>query len=318
MRLLISTENATIDMTDLTNNVKLSTAMETVGASLTFDIARNYNDIDFATCENIKIGDVVMLEVEGKNIFKGVILEQTFSKFTKSVKCLDFCFYLNKNKILKQFEEISASDAIRQVLKDAGAPTGEISNMSTSISKMYNSNTVAEIIADILKQVNNETGIKYILEYENDVFNVLPFKVIEVEFISDKTADESVTESILEMKNKIIVISNEQDEAEILATAQDDGNILKYGSLQEIVSVDPDEDEAKVRNIAKTKLKELNKIFKTASLQGFGNTTLKAGRVLKLNNEEFYLTGNYLIKSCIHTWRSGEHLTNVEVEEYAE
>lgn len=318
MRLLISTENATIDMTDLTNNIKLSTAMETVGASLTFDIARNYNDIDFATCENIKIGDVVMLEVEEKNIFKGVILEQTFSKFTKSVKCLDFCFYLNKNKILKQFEEISASDAIRQVLKDAGAPIGEISNMSTSISKMYNSNTVAEIIADILKQVNNETGIKYILEYENDVFNVLPFKVIEVEFISDKTADESVTESILEMKNKIIVISNEQDEAEILATAQDDGNIQKYGSLQEIVSVDPDEDEAKVRNIAKTKLKELNKIFKTASLQGFGNATLKAGRVLKLNNKEFYLTGNYLIKSCIHTWRSGEHLTNVEVEEYAE
>lgn len=91
--------------------------------------------------------------------------------------------------------------------------------MSTSISKMYNNNTVAEIIADILNQVNNETGIKYVLEYENDVFNILPFKVVEVNFTSDKTADESVTESILEMKNKIIVISNEQDEAEILATA---------------------------------------------------------------------------------------------------
>lgn len=318
MKLLISAEDATIDMTDLTNNVKLNTAMETVGASLTFDIARNYNDVDFASCENIKIGDVVILEVEGKTIFKGVILEQTFSKFSKSVKCLDFCFYLNKNKILKQFEEISASDAIRQVLKEAGAPIGTISNMSTSISKMYNSNTVAEIIADILKQVNNETGIKYVLEYENDVFNISPFKVIEVEFTSKKTADESVTESILEMKNKIIVISNEQDEVEILATAQDDNNIKKYGSLQEVISVDPDEDEAKVRNIAKTKLKELNKIFKTASLQGFGNIALKAGRVLKLNNAEFYLVGNYLIKSCIHTWRSGEHLTSVEVEEYAE
>lgn len=318
MKLLISAEDATIDMTDLTNNVKLNTAMETVGASLTFDIARNYNDVDFASCENIKIGDVVILEVEGKTIFKGVILEQTFSKFSKSVKCLDFCFYLNKNKILKQFEEISASDAIRQVLKEAGAPIGTISNMSTSISKMYNSNTVAEIIADILKQVNNETGIKYVLEYENDVFNISPFKVIEVEFTSKKTADESVTESILEMKNKIIVISNEQDEAEILATAQDDNNIKKYGSLQEVISVDPDEDEAKVRNIAKTKLKELNKIFKTASLQDFGNIALKAGRVLKLNNAEFYLVGNYLIKSCIHTWRSGEHLTSVEVEEYAE
>lgn len=318
MKVLVLTDKENIDITNLINNVKLSTSMETVGASLTFDVARNYNDLEFTTCENIKIGDVVILEAEEQTVFKGTILEQTFSKFSKSVKCLDFCFYLNKNKILKQFEEISASDAIKQLLKEAGAPLGEVSSMSTSISKMYNNNTVAEIIADILNQVNNETGIKYVLEYENDVFNILPFKVVEVNFTSDKTADESVTESILEMKNKIIVISNEQDEAEILATAQDDNNIEKYGSLQEIISVEPDEDEAKVRNIAKIKLKELNKVFKTASLQGFGNVALKSGRVLKLSNKEFYLNGGFLIKSCVHTWKNGEHITNVEVEEYAE
>ena len=73
------------------------------------------------------------------------------------------------------------------------------------------------------------------------------------------------------MKNKILVVSNEQDEAEILATAQDEGNIKKYGCLQEVINVSPDEDEAKTRNIAKTKLKELNKVFKTANFQGFGN-----------------------------------------------
>ena len=88
--------------------------------------------------------------------------------------------------------------------------------------------------------------------------------------------------------------------------------------MQEVITVSPDEDEAKVRNIAKTKLKELNKVFRTASLQGFGDDEFKAGRVIELNNQEFFLQGEYLIKNCSHTWVKGEHLVNLEVELYEE
>lgn len=188
--------------------------------------------------------------------------------------------------------------------------------MGTSVCKIYNSNTIAEIIDDILKQVNNELGVKYILEFENNKFNVMPFKPINVQLTYTETSEKTTTESILEMKNKILVISNEQESTEILAEARDKNNIKKYGSLQEILTVDPDEDIAKVRNIAKTKLKELNKIFKTCSFQGFGNDSLRAGRVINLNDPEFKVQGTFLIKSCSHTWKNGEHLVNLEVENY--
>ena len=175
-----------------------------------------------------------------------------------------------------------------------------------------------EMENDILKQANDELGIKYIIEFAEDKFNIVPFRKVNVQFRYKSTSSESLTESILEMKNSIIVTSNEQEEVEILAIAKDEANIERYGSLQEVITVSPDEDEAKVRNIAKTKLKELNKVFRTASLQGFGDDEFKAGRVIELNNQEFFLQGEYLIKNCSHTWVKGEHLVNLEVELYEE
>ncbi len=303
------------DISEFVGNVALNTSLDTLGASLTFDVARNFNDPAFKICEDIKVGDMVILNSE-KELFKGVILDITISKFNKNIKCLDFCFYLNKNKIIKQFEEISASDAIKQLLQEVNAPIGTISSIATSISKIYNSNTIAEIIDDILQQANNELGVKYILEFESNVFNVVPFKEISVELEYVETSEKTATESIMNMKNKILVISNEQEETEILAVAKDDENIKKYGSLQEVINVDPDEDEAKTRNIAKTKLKELNKVFKTVSFQGFGNDEFKAGRVINLDDTEYSIQGTYLIKSCSHIWKNKEHLVNLEVEYY--
>ena len=115
-----------------------------------------------------------------------------------------FLFLLNKNKVIKQFEDISASDAIQQLLQEVTAPIGNISRIATSISKAYNGNTIAEIIDDILEQANNELGLKYILEFENNVFNIVPFKEINVQLEYNDTTEKTSTESINEMKNKIL------------------------------------------------------------------------------------------------------------------
>lgn len=317
MKLYIIKGKQSVDITDISGAINLSTSMDTLGASLAFNIARNYNDTSFIFSDEIETGDIVIL-INTKELFRGVIVNITTTKFNRTIECLDYSFYLNKNKIIKQFEEISASVAIKQLLQEINAPIGDISNISTSISKLYYSNTIAEIISDILKQVNEELGIKYKLEFIDNKFNINPFKKVNVSFRYRQTGNESISESILEMKNRILVTSNEQEASEILAIAEDINNVEKYGSLQEIINVDPDKDEAKVRNIAKMKLKELNKVFKTVTLEGFGDDEFRAGRVIYLNNTKLKLYGEYLIKSCVHTWRKGEHIVSLEVELFEE
>lgn len=317
MKLHVIKGEKAIDITEVSGSINLSTSVDTLGASLVFNIARNYNDLSYLFSDEIETGDVVILTNE-KELFRGVIVSISTTKYSRTVECLDYCFYLNKNKVIKQFDHIAASVAIKQLLQEINAPEGEISNISTSITKVYYSNTIAEIINDILKQVNEELGVKYKLEFIDNKFNVNPFKKINVEFRYKQTGNETINESIQDMKNRILVTSNEQESTEILAIAEDTKNIEKYGSLQEIINVDPEQKEAKVRNIAKTKLKELNKVFKTVSLEGFGDDNFRAGRVVYLNNSKLKLFGEFLIKSCVHTWRKGEHIVNLEVELFEE
>lgn len=317
MKLHVIKGEKAIDITEVSGSINLSTSVDTLGASLVFNIVRNYNDLSYIFSDEIETGDVVILTNE-KELFRGVIVSISTTKYSRTVECLDYCFYLNKNKVIKQFDHIAASVAIKQLLQEINAPEGEISNISTSITKVYYSNTIAEIINDILKQVNEELGVKYKLEFIDNKFNVNPFKKINVEFRYKQTGNETINESIQDMKNRILVTSNEQESTEILAIAEDAKNIEKYGSLQEIINVDPEQKEAKVRNIAKTKLKELNKVFKTVSLEGFGDDNFRAGRVVYLNNSKLKLFGEFLIKSCVHTWRKGEHIVNLEVELFEE
>lgn len=317
MKLHVIKGEKAIDITEVSGSINLSTSVDTLGASLVFNIVRNYNDLSYIFSDEIETGDVVILTNE-KELFRGVIVSISTTKYSRTVECLDYCFYLNKNKVIKHFDHIAASVAIKQLLQEINAPEGEISNISTSITKVYYSNTIAEIINDILKQVNEELGVKYKLEFIDNKFNVNPFKKINVEFRYKQTGNETINESIQDMKNRILVTSNEQESTEILAIAEDTKNIEKYGSLQEIINVDPEQKEAKVRNIAKTKLKELNKVFKTVSLEGFGDDNFRAGRVVYLNNSKLKLFGEFLIKSCVHTWRKGEHIVNLEVELFEE
>lgn len=317
MKLHVIKGEKAIDITEVSGSINLSTSIDTLGASLVFNIARNYNDLSYLFSDEIEAGDVVILTNE-KELFRGIVVSISTTKYSRTIECLDYCFYLNKNKVIKQFDHIAASVAIKQLLQEINAPEGEISNISTSITKVYYSNTIAEIINDILKQVNEELGVKYKLEFIDNKFNVNPFKKINVEFRYKQTGNETINESIQDMKNRILVTSNEQESTEILAIAEDTKNIEKYGSLQEIINVDPEQNEAKVRNIAKTKLKELNKVFKTVSLEGFGDDNFRAGRVVYLNNSKLKLFGEFLIKSCVHTWRKGEHIVNLEVELFEE
>lgn len=317
MNLYVVKNEVATDITELSGSINLNTNIDTLGASLTFDMVRNYNDKNFYFSDTLEAGDVIILE-NNKELFRGVVVTISTTEYSRTIECLDYSFYLNKNKVIKQFNKISADSAINQMLNMINAPVGKISKMATKITKVYFSNTIAEIINDILEQVNDETGIKHKLEFIDNKFNVTPFKKINVDFRYKQSGNENVSESIVDMKNRIIVASNKQEKTKIHSVSEDKKSIEKYGCLQDIISVDPEKKKTNVRNIAKNKLKELNKVTKTVSLVGFGDDNFRAGRVLTLSNPKFFLEGEYLIKSCVHTWKKGEHITTLEVEKFEE
>lgn len=310
---LIQGEKIT-DISKMAGSINLTTSIDTLGASFEFSMPRNFKDSNYALTETIKTGNIIKFENE-KNIFTGVIVDIDTFKFSKEIKCFDFYFYLNKNKVIKQFNNLNASSCIENLLKSIGAKIGKIERIATSIDKIYKNRTVAEIIDDILKIVNDETGKKYLLEIEGTTFNLVAHRKIKVQVTNNIFGMPTLTESIADMKNVVLVVSNDSEDESIYAKAEDKESIKKYGMLQEIVEVDPDKDDiSKVRNIAAQKLKELNKVLTTSSLDVLGNDELRAGRLLDVEIKEFGIKEEFLIKSCTHIFPKGNHICNLELE----
>lgn len=302
------------DLSFFTGSINLTTSVDTLGASFSFSVARNINDSSYSIIENIKNGDIVKFENE-KNLFTGVIIDVTTNRFSKDIKCLDFYFYLNNNKVIKQFNELNASSCIENLLKSIGANIGTIEPIATSIDKIYKNRTVAEIIDDILKIVNEETGKKYLIEIEETTFSLVAHKKIKVQVENNIFGMPTLNESMINMKNVVLVVSNDQEDESIYAEAKDSNGVKKYGMLQEIIEVDPDKDDiSKVRNIASQKLKELNKITQKVTLAVLGNDELRAGRTLEVEIKEFNIKDEFLIKSCTHSFKKGNHICDLELE----
>lgn len=302
-----------IDITNFAGKIELSTSLDSLGAAFSFELARNYSDDNFSIIETIETGSIILFSHDDVELFQGIITELTTGKYNKTINCLDFAFYLNNNEVIKQFKNISASDAIKQLLTIVGVPVGEIENIPTMITKIYRGDTIAEIIDDILNQATNETGNKYRYEIIENEFNLGIYKKIKVEYKYKFTGAIEKTESIVDMKNSILVTSNNEKDVNTLGEAKDQDNITKYGKLQKVMEVEP-KDVAKVRNIASKKLEELNKVFTSATLSLYGSDEMKASRVINITNEEFGLDTDYLITSCTHTYEKWQDIASIDLE----
>lgn len=202
----------------------------------------------------------------------------------------------------------------------------EIPILNTNINHIYFENTIAEIIEDILEQCNKETGKIYYKEVLEDKLYIFekgtkiinPTYKIAVNVATINILDEigqnfSKSYSIADLKNKVTIITQNEKDTRLIATKEHNKNIEKYGLLHHIESID-EKDISKANNIAINKLEELNKIKETLSLELLGDTTIKAGRVLNINNKDINIIGKFNIISSKHTIENGIHKTSVELE----
>lgn len=323
---LIKNSGEIKDLTNYSRKLSWKDNIDTLGMELSFDVARNTEDKHMKNYDVVDIGDKVALTNKNKEIFRGIVVDLGTERFTKSITAFDYAFYLNQSKTIIQFNKILASEAIVQLCKEFKVPTGTITKIPTLINKIYKEDTISDIIKDILKQATKETGMKYRLEAREGkifiekytdliinptfkpAFNVAAIGVMEA------IGGISKTESITEMRNSILVTSNNEGNSRVAANAIDEENISKFGLLQEVESVD-DETIGEAKNIANNKLRELNKIGEDISIGPLlGDDIVRSGRILEINNDTFSLSGQYLIKDCTHNCHNNIHTMNITVE----
>ena len=298
------------DITSLVENATLNSSLDTLGDQLDFEIA--YSKMKYYPKIEVNLGDLIQLFDSQKEVFRGIVTNKTRNEKSQSFTCFDFAFYLNKSKVIKQFKKVKADTAIKQLLAEFNVPIGKIAPLQTIIKKFYYDKEVSEVIKDILTEVTNTTGNKYVMEMNSGKFCIyqdseliITCKVRLAENlplidISQTISNPSKTANIEDMRNSIKLYAGSEEKIKEVAEVKNNALIKKYGLLQETQSVE-DKDIVKAKTIAANLLKQLGKVDIQGSIEVLGNFDLRAGRILVLNEPITNLVGKYKIKSANHS-----------------
>ena len=284
------------------NNISWTSDSDSLGIQLSFD-----------SLVDLKQGTIVSLFINNKEIFRTSVLSRVENKFSYSYTCLDFTRYLKNETIKKQFNDTPASNAITSLLREYNIKNSVVS-IPTKIKKIYSDQSINEIIDDILEQATNDQNVKYYKETNLDtlIINKLHDSKIYPTFYIQN--DFTINSSLENMINKVVVISEKDDDVKILATAEDSASIKKYGLLQMVEKIS-EEEVAKAKNIANNLLKENDKVKFDTSLNLLvteGAEIIRANRLIQINNGK--LNGWYKIKSATHTLSNGMHTISISLE----
>ena len=236
-------------------------------------------------------------------------------------------WYLNKSTVIKQFKKMIGNDCIKSLCKEIGIKV-EVSGLDTKIDKIYKDKSISDVIKDIIEQCSQFNSKKFFIEYDKDTLRIMPYKKIKIvgQFemqkdkfinINENIGGVSLSKSIVDMKNSVLVVTENKGAIRTIGEEQDSKSIEKYGKLQEVVTLD-EKEFSKANLVAKNELKKLNRITEDFSIDVLGDDKVKSGRVIDIDLPLFNLKGEYLIKESNHTVSNHIHKISLKLEVYSD
>ena len=317
-----------IDVTNYIRDLTWRDSIDTLGVEVSFELAVNKFDKNLSFLYDITLGDPVqIINDKGETLVQAIIVSENPNGKTTSFTAYDMAWYLNKSTVIKQFKKMIGNECIKSLCSEIGIKV-EVSGLDTKIDKIYKDKAISGVIYDIIEQCSQFNSKKFFIEYDKDTLKVGPFKKIKVTGqykmhkdtyidVAKNIGEVSLSRSIVDMKNSILVVTQDKKAVRTIGKEQDNENIKKYGMLQEVITLD--EKEFKKANlVAKNELKKLNNITEDFSIDVLGDDKVKSGRVIDIDIPLFNLKGEYLIKESSHSVQNEIHRINLKLEVFKE
>ena len=314
MRVMAIIDNQQFDISAFCGSVTRADNIDSLGVELNFEYVNNQVYDGYTVFTALRTGNTILLYDNDELIFQGQIITLSRNSISNySVKCFDNAFYLNKNQAQIQFTDLSVKACIEKLCQQEYIPCEVACDIPTKITKIYNGETISNIVDDLLKQATDETGLKYRREYNNGSLYVNAMNNLKMIWQSKPlVSDFSYDESIDNLANRVIVISSSEKNTTVYAEAKNEESIKLYGQYTHYEKVD-DKKKDKAQDIADKKLKELSKTFEKATVTLLGDNYIRSGRIIKFEQPEIGLYGEYLVEHCTHNYDGALHTMECEV-----
>ena len=295
-------------------NVTKSDDIKSLGVQLSFDYLNNKVIDNNTVWIDLSLGNTILMYDDDELLFQGTIQKASRNGLSSyQYDVFDSAWYLNKQEARIQFSNIDVKTAIETLCKQENIPCDVACDIPTKVTKIYNGDTISKIIDDLLQLATNEIGKRYRREYNNGKLYINAFDNLKMIWESEPLVSDFSQEFDCDgMANKIVILSGNEKSTQVVATKQDDESIKKYGLYVHYEKVD-DKKKAKADQIATTKLKNMSNPKKSIKCTLLGDNYVRSGRILKFNQPNINMVGEYLVTNCTHNYDMGKHTMDCDL-----
>lgn len=295
-------------------NVSKEDDINSLGVKLSFDYLNNKVLDKNTVWIDIALGDTIMMYDDDDLLFQGTIQKATRNSLSSyQYDVFDNAYYLNKQEARIQFSNVDVKTAIETLCKQENIPCEVACDIPTKVTKIYNGDTISKIIDDLLKLATDELGKKYRREYNYGKLYINAFDNLKMIWDSEPLVSDFSQEFNCDgMANKVVILSGNEKSTTVVATAENKESQKKFGTYVHYEKVD-DKKKAKAQNIANNKLQAMAYPKKSIKCTLLGDNYVRAGRILKFNQPNISMVGEYLVTHCSHSYDAGKHTMEVEL-----
>ncbi|WP_231165474.1 XkdQ/YqbQ family protein [Clostridium botulinum] len=322
IRIFKSYDNIVHEITDLCKSVSLSNSLTSVSRQLScsiyYSITDRKNNILLGKMQ-IGAGTKVWITLNNKEIFRGVVIDRTLtSEDTLEFTAFDYAYYLNKNTITKNYNNITADRATKDILSEIGVQVGHVVSSNIKLRYLLAQKKVYDAIMELYTQVSKQTGKQYFIYMDvikvnvGEMGGVLSDAIIKP--ASDPNAEAcdgnlisfSYKDSMGNMVNRVKIYDENNN---YISQVQTNGEIAYYGILQDNYVKEKDKDATVV---AKNKLHGVDKEVECKVL---GNWDYRTGYAVhtQIPYVDILSNAKMHIIADTHTWdiQTGEYTTEL-------
>ena len=293
-------------------NVTKSDDIKSLGVKLSFDYLNNKVIDNNTVWIDLSLGNTILMYDDDELLFQGTIQKASRNGLSSyQYDVFDNAWYLNKQEARIQFNDIDVKTAIETLCKQEYIPCEVACDIPTKVTKIYNGDTISNIIDDLLKLATDEIGKRYRREYNNGKLYINAFDNLKMIWKSEPLVSDFSQEFNCDgMANKVVILSGNEKNTQVVATKQDDKSIKKYGLYVHYEKVD-DKKKAQADNIVTTKLKAMSTPKRTVSCTLLGDNYVRSGRILNFNQPNINMVGEYIVTDCTHNYDGAKHTMDV-------
>lgn len=295
-----------IDITQLLKKVEWSGSYQQSCRKLTFSLLSSPYDKSIPKV-NIRCGHMIRLLEESKELFRGYIQSREMSFNGNSVEymALDVGTYIHRNELVYNIKNMTAEQIGNKVCKDLGIPSGAFAVTGEKMDKKFFGVSAYDIVMTAYTHASTKTKKKYMATVIRDTFNVIEKGAIVLDLNFENGANLTESDFSEDISNMVNCVKVHNGDEQLVKEFKSEEDTKLYGIFSKVLKLEDGKDiEAEAK-------KELKKMERKASIEGFGDTTCICGYGVKVKDAYTGLVGLFYIDEDTHVWENGIYKVNL-------